>query len=132
MQIGLENTFVTEINLKRKSRKKTKVERKFDLDFRVLTDDDDKRKYFVIFDLTLTDSSLFNLKTEYVAVFSTDEDIDSDFENSNFALINSPAIAYPYLRSFISLIALNSGYGSIHMPAINFVNYRKEKHKIDV
>lgn len=127
MQISLDETFATEVSLKRIKSKAIKAKRRFDLDFHVVVDDSDKRLYFIIFDLSLTDSKDFKLRTEYVATFCTDEDIDSEFKNSNFALINSPAIAYPYLRSFISLIALNSGFGSIYMPAMNFVEFHKDK-----
>lgn len=129
MQISLKYTFATEVNLKRKKSKKAKVDKKFDLDFKVIVSDNEKREYYIIFDLLLTDSQNFSLKIEYVAGFSTDEDIDSSFEDSNFAVINSPAIAYPYLRSLVSLIALNSGYGSIYMPAINFIELNKDKKR---
>ena len=59
------------------------------------------------------------------AVFGTSEPIDEDFKESDFVKINSPAIAFPYLRSFISTLTLNAGLPPLILPAYNFTKERE-------
>jgi preprotein translocase subunit SecB len=40
---------------------------------------------------------------------------------------NAPAIAFPYLRSFISTLTLNAGYILAVLLSINFVNFNTKK-----
>ena len=63
---------------------------------------------------------VFNLNAQFVAVFQTAQEIDNEFKNSPFAKINAPAIAFPFLRSFVAGFITNAGYNPIIMPSINF------------
>jgi preprotein translocase subunit SecB len=67
------------------------------------------------------------------AFFSTDTDITSDFMKSDFLKINAPAIAFPYIRAFISNLTLNSGIDPIMLPSFNFVEIAKQQaEKIEI
>ena len=39
---------------------------------------------------------------------------------------NAPAIAFPYVRVFISNITLNAGYNPIVLPSFNFIKLAEE------
>lgn len=121
MQIALDKTLVESLILKRKNTAGRKENKKFSLNYFVKKDAESKNEFSIEFKLKLTDSLNFQLDLVYVAVFTVDEDITDEFMNSNFPKINAPAIAYPYLRSFVSLVTLNSGYGASILPAMNFV-----------
>jgi preprotein translocase subunit SecB len=69
----------------------------------------------------------FDLNLEAVFMFSVDEEINEAFKLSDFPKINAPAIAFPYLRAFISNLTLQSGFDPIMLPSINFVSLAKEK-----
>ena len=64
-------------------------------------------------------------KVKATAHFETSEKVSADFENSPFARINAPAIAFPYVRAFISNFTLNSGYNPVLLPSFNFVEMAK-------
>jgi len=83
-----------------------------------------KKEFLIIFNLDLK-SNEFHLVIEYAARFTTDDEIDEMFKNSNFVNINAPAIAYPFLRAYISNITINSGYQPVVLPTINFTNFEK-------
>ena len=53
------------------------------------------------------------------------EDIDEKFKESNFPIINAPAIAYPFLRAFVSNFFVSSGYYPILLPTYNFTKFKK-------
>ena len=74
------------------------------------------------------ENEIFDLKIEFLAIFGTSEKIDADFKKSTFVKSSSPAIAFPYLRSFISTLTLNAGLPPFILPAYNFT---KENGEID-
>ena len=71
----------------------------------------------------------FFLKLKAIAQFSTKEIITDEFKKSPFIEINAPAIAFPYIRSFISNFTLNMGYNPVLLPMFNFVELSKIKQK---
>ncbi|MEN8319748.1 MULTISPECIES: protein-export chaperone SecB [Acinetobacter] len=71
----------------------------------------------------------FACKVVFVAQFETGEIIDQEFLKNKFALINAPAIGYPYFRAFFSNLLLNAGYEPTFLPTINFVNLKEKKEK---
>lgn len=82
---------------------------------------DKEFKFFVVkFDIEVKSEHGYELQLGYVAEFETDEDVSTEFKNSQFPIVNAPAIAYPYLRSFVSLLTLNSGYETLVLPTVNF------------
>ncbi|ELJ8644774.1 protein-export chaperone SecB [Vibrio cholerae] len=82
---------------------------------------DKELKFFVVkFDIEVKSEHGYELQLGYVAEFETDEDVSTEFKNSQFPIVNAPAIAYPYMRSFVSLLTLNSGYETLVLPTVNF------------
>ena len=71
----------------------------------------------------------YALKAEMRFFFETDDSITDEFKNSPFPIINAPAIAFPYLRSFLSIITMQSGYPPVMLPSINFVEFAKNAQK---
>lgn len=74
----------------------------------------------VIFEMAieLEEGKLLNIT--YSSEFEADEIIDDEFKASPFPAVNAPAIAYPFLRSFIGTMLLNAGYEPVLLPSINF------------
>lgn len=71
----------------------------------------------------------YALRAEMRFFFETDDIITDEFKNSTFPVINAPAIAFPYLRSFLSTITMQSGYPPVMLPSINFVEFAKSAQK---
>lgn len=90
----------------------------------------ESQKFEVQFILEILDPKVFALDLCHNFVFETDEEItdnESDFKNNPFFNQNAPAIAYPYIRAFISTLMLNAGYPALMLPSINLVEYTKRK-----
>lgn len=93
---------------------------------------DNKKAFAVNFDIKLKSADdKFHLNLKATAHFSTEEDIDENFQKSSFVSINAPAIAFPYVRTYISNLTLNSGYDPIILPSINFVQLASQKDQED-
>lgn len=84
----------------------------------------------VIFQLELTHHFEFKLKLEYLAWFENSEPLTEEDLRSSFAYINAPAIAFPFMRSFVSFLTLNAGYKPAILPTVNFIQmYEQAKEK---
>lgn len=77
--------------------------------------------FYVTFDLTLKTEEDKIVNVVYQSEFTTDIHIDEQFRKSDFPYVNAPAIAYPFLRAFVSNLTLNSGYSPVMLPSVNFV-----------
>lgn len=86
---------------------------------------EEKSMFTVFFDATIFDEE-FDLLLKAIFRFTTDTEIDEEFKISDFPKINAPAIAFPYLRAYISNLTLQSGYDPVILPSINFVQMAKE------
>ena len=78
------------------------------------------KEFFIGFKVLLTNSK-YDLRLEMYFSFETDETLTEEFKNSPFLKINAPAIAFPYLRSYISMLTMQSGLGTVVLPSVNFV-----------
>ncbi len=67
----------------------------------------------------------YALRVEMRFFFETDSIITDDFKNGPFPAINAPAIAFPYLRSFLSILTMQAGYPPVMIPSVNFVEFAK-------
>ncbi|AYO07956.1 preprotein translocase subunit SecB [Vibrio campbellii] len=76
--------------------------------------------FMVIFEAKIKVENTHLLEITYDALFETDEDVNDKFKESCFPEVNAPAIAFPYMRAFISTFLLNAGYEPIMLPSINF------------
>lgn len=97
----------------------------FEFDFEVLYHDVELDLFCVIFKLMVLHEGDFTLDVQYGAWFKLDENITEEFKTSQFPSINAPAIAFPFLRSFISTLTLNAGFAPAILPSINFVAFNK-------
>lgn len=85
-------------------------------------------RFTITFNIKLEDEGkTFFLSLLAVAEFETNIDLNQEFKDSPFAKINAPAIAFPYIRTFISNFTLNSGISPIILPSFNFVKIAEEK-----
>lgn len=89
--------------------------------------DENPREYNILFKLSFEYQAGVAFNVEFLSTFQTDGDISEDFKNSPFVFVNSPAIAYPFLRAFVSNILLMSGYQPLMLPTINFQKIHSEK-----
>jgi len=83
----------------------------------------------VIFSLSMKKEDEFDLSLKANAHFTTDKDISESDQSSPFLKVNAPAIAFPYLRAFVSNLTLNSGYNPIILPTFNFVQMAQENQE---
>lgn len=84
--------------------------------------DVEKRIFIVDFQARVhnTPQSLV-LSTKFHVVFQSEHPVTDEYLDSPGIRINSPAIAFPFLRSFITTVSANAGYPPIILPSINFV-----------
>lgn len=87
---------------------------------------DESRKFIIMFDIELKDQS-FYLVFQVAFSFTTEDEITEDFKFSDFPKINAPAIAFPFIRSYISNFTLQSGFDPVILPSINFVKLANQK-----
>lgn len=104
---------------------KDREENSFGLKTGQVYPEDEKNKFVIIFDVDLKDKN-FDLIFETAFVFTLENEITEEFKVSDFPKINAPAIAFPYLRAYISNLTLQSGFEPVMLPSINFVNLAKE------
>lgn len=122
-QIRLVEVQFTDIECKIKSFvKEITAELSTALSIHSLFDETDNKKFAIVFDIELTNLNKdFKLKVKAIAHFSTNIEITPQFKESPFIEINAPAIAFPYIRVFISNVTLNAGYNPIVLPSFNFM-----------
>lgn len=117
MKIQLEETKAIELSL---SQCNDEVKDEFQLGVSSGFADELGKSFVVKFKIDYVSAQNYRLILKYEALFSTDQEIDEEFKNGLFPRINAPAIAYPFMRSFVSTITVNAGYESILLPTVNF------------
>lgn len=128
MKIQLKGWKVKDLVLTSKQESSfTETNNKFQLSFGHALDQDNPQEFIIGFKIELNEA-MFSIALEMAFIFETDSKIDENFKDSSFLKINAPAIAFPYIRAYISNLTLQSGYDSIILPSINFVSLN-EKNK---
>ena len=122
MNTRLENWRIVEMNYSLLNKRNQRKENSLGLRFRKLFSNKNKLTFKIIFNLIINDRE-FDLNIEAMFNFETDEEITEEFKNSHFPKINAPAIAYPYLRAYVSNLTLQSGVTPVMLPTINFVKF---------
>ena len=122
MNTRLENWRIVEMNYSLLNKRNQRKENSLGLRFRKLFSNKNKFTFKIIFNLIINDRE-FDLNIEAMFNFETDEEITEEFKNSHFPNINAPAIAYPYLRAYVSNLTLQSGVTPVMLPTINFVKF---------
>lgn len=91
------------------------------LTFRAAFNIEDPKIFAVVFSLEVETRGEFQLSLEYWVSFEASEEIAEDQRDSPFFAINAPAIGFPFLRSYVSLILVNGGYNNTILGSVNFV-----------
>ena len=122
MKIQLKNWRITQVNFSLLAKNEKRDENTFNLESgNYFSDNKDDRTFDVDFKLTVFDTA-FDLVVEASYTFEVlDEAITEEFKLSSFPRINAPAIAFPFLRAFISNLTLQAGMKPVILPSINFV-----------
>lgn len=102
------------------SESKEKIKNSFDLSTGHYFPELESNKFCIEFDVKIKDKK-FDLTISALFMFSLDDTVTEQFKISDFPKINAPAIAFPYLRAFISNFTLQSGFKPVMLPSINFV-----------
>lgn len=86
----------------------------------------EKDKFTLTLDLHIKDKKdLFNVNILMEAYFYFREDIPFDMMG-HFFTINAPAIIFPYIRGYISMLTSLSGCGTVMLPTLNLTDLGKE------
>ena len=127
-KIHLKRTFVKSVNFEyKKDFTEGELDTSVNIKKECIFKEDKDKEYIILFKGSFK-NEIFDLEIEFVAVFGTSEIIDESFKESIFVKSSSPAIAFPYLRSFISTLTLNAGLPPLILPAYNFT---KENEEVD-
>jgi len=94
------------------------------------SDSNEENSFFITFNIKLQIAQSNILAIEYHSFFEVDETITEEFKSSAFPEVNAPAIAYPYLRAFISTFLLNAGYEPIMLPSVNFAAMFEQRKQV--
>lgn len=83
--------------------------------------DKDLTHYTINFDVSITNKQeSIKLLVKAMALFETNTIVNEEFKTSGLVQLNSPAIAFPFVRSFINTLTSNAGIRPIILPAFNF------------
>lgn len=95
---------------------------KADIKFAIMFDDAESSIFFIRFsiDLLIENSPKTGLSVDYVSRFECSKPLTVEEKTSHFVTRNAPAIAFPFLRSYIAHVGLMAGYTPIVLPPINF------------
>lgn len=122
--IRLVKFTVNSVNFESKSQIDDEVSSKLSISISVSTafSDTESRNFIVSFDLSISSKNNDDLKINIKAssLFETETIINDEFKNSGFVKTNSPAIAFPFLRSYVNTLTVNSGIKPIILPSFNF------------
>ena len=98
------------------------VEDQFNLKVGQMFNEKEEMSFGIGFIVGITSNS-YKIELEMNFLFESDEIIDEEFKNSSFPKVNAPAIAFPYLRAYISNLTMQSGFTPLLLPSINFVEF---------
>lgn len=128
MHIKLVSTKVAELNLYTELDKPVEAD-VFNLSYSDCYADDRPSNFLVRFEVSIHSVNGFKIDVVFFAEFETDEEITDEFRESSFPVINAPAIAYPFLRSFIGTVTLNAGVEPLLLDAVNFQALAKKMNR---
>lgn len=127
MKIQLKAWNITDLNFSVFDEDSKRDKDSFDLETGNYFSEEEKDNIFGVgFKIKIKDRK-FDLSIKAVFHFELiDEQITEKFKLSSFPKINAPAIAFPFLRAYISNFTLQSGFEPVILPSINFVRLSKE------
>ncbi len=118
MRIQLDNWKIQRLNFD--MIEKVRDENSFVLNVGQIFPENENKKFIIVFDVSLNGKA-FDLTFQVAFVFTTEKEITEEFKFSDFPKINAPAIAFPFIRSYISNFTLQSGFEPVILPSINFI-----------
>jgi preprotein translocase subunit SecB len=75
------------------------------------------------------ESNKFNIKLSGIAVFEFAPEADIEKYTSSLFVVNAPAIAFPYLRAYITNLTAQSGLFTITLPTFNLTGLAENLKK---
>lgn len=120
MNIHLQNSIIDSLKISKGSVELDNLEEPFSIGFKSEFFDSDPLRYDIVFNIRIKHRQGIIFDIIYRSKFSTDSDINIDFHSSPFVFVNSPAIAYPFLRAYVANVTLLSGYDPMMIPTLNF------------
>ena len=98
------------------------------LNTKTFFNEDLDNKFVVAFSLSIASDNKERMSIEIFAqaLFETSEAINGEFKTSYFANVNAPAIAFPFVRSFVQTLSVNMGITPIILPSYNFAQAFEE------
>ncbi len=128
MSIQFLGTKVTNLSLAINEDNEVKLEDNFKLSYSNGYSEEDAKAFIVKFFVNLSsEEENFEINLEYVGLFSSEEDISDKFKESHFPSVNAPAIAYPFLRSFVNTVTVNANLNPVILPTINFLELARSQ-----
>ncbi|MBF0752010.1 MULTISPECIES: protein-export chaperone SecB [unclassified Pasteurella] len=91
----------------------------------------DKQTFAINFKFSHSHKDGISIELEYQAIFKVDSEshVDETLLDNPFLHVNAPAIAYPFLRAYVSNLFLMSGYAPLMLPSVNFDEAWKKRKK---
>jgi preprotein translocase subunit SecB len=130
MNIKFLGTKVSKLSLLVNEDNEPELEDNFHLSFTNAYSEEDDKAFIVKFLINLSSKEEgFNLDLEYIGFFLADDPISDEFKESNFPLMNAPAIVYPFVRSFVSTVTVNSNLNPVILPTVNFQELVRQQQK---
>jgi len=121
MNIQLKGWNITNLSLSVLNDESKRDDNSFSLETgNYFSDQKDDNSFGVEFKIKISDQE-FNLVIEAIFHFElVDEKISEAFKLSSLPKVNAPAIAFPFIRAYISNLTLQSGFKPVMLPSINF------------
>lgn len=129
LQLLIENSKALSIDFVSFDKDVLRKKKSFNLGVGNSFDTNNPNEFSVLFDISIQNPQ-YDLKIKYIYMFSSNQEITEEFKVSTFPSVNAPAIAFPFLRSFISSITLQAGYSPIILPSINFTKEIKKENEV--
>lgn len=90
---------------------------------------ENKNIFQIVFIVTISGKdNQCNIQVKAIADFEAVGEVPDEVYQS-FVNVNAPAIAYPYLRAFVSNIVLQAGMAPIILPPVNFTKANNSSEK---
>lgn len=87
----------------------------FNVSPKVFYPEAEKKKFKILMDVSLKSKEYFDLSLVAIGNFELNIEID-ELQKMNFVNLNAPAIMFPYIRAFITI--LTSNLGNVTVPVI--------------
>jgi preprotein translocase subunit SecB len=132
-QIKLDSVQVTNLSLETKTFNPSVTatnDLETTLNFGQAYSEEDSKKFSILFKVVISNPNKdFVMSVNVTAHFESSVNVDNEFKKSSFVQISAPAIAFPFVRAFISNLTLNSGYNPIILPSFNFIKIADDNQK---